>query len=274
MAGRPVVLPEPFTGEGSWDQWISHFENVAAVNTWDEAAKLLWLRARLTKRAQTAYQNFSEEAKATYGDSKKALKERFEPKCRRELYQTEFRNRRKQRTEGWADYAEDLKILIDKAFPDLQEEARDLLALSHFLGQIDDHQVAFSVKQSRPKNLDEAVAATLEMESYAQPKSTRLVSQVEQGEELISVAVTNRENSSDSLLLMMKQMMQRMEKIEGDLSSTERTSDSRRRTPPRREQWSYTQPVICRKCGQSGHYARGCATRRSTSQQQGNEIPF
>ena len=74
MAGRPLVLPEPFTGEGSWDQWISHFENVAAVNTWDDAAKLLWLRARLTKRAQTAYQNFSEEAKATYGESKKALK--------------------------------------------------------------------------------------------------------------------------------------------------------------------------------------------------------
>ena len=22
MAGRPLVLPEPFTGEGSWDQWI------------------------------------------------------------------------------------------------------------------------------------------------------------------------------------------------------------------------------------------------------------
>ena len=81
MAGRPLVLPEPFTGEGSWDQWISHFEN----NTWDDAAKLLWLRARLTKRAQTAYQNVSEEAKATYGESKKALKERFEPKCRREL---------------------------------------------------------------------------------------------------------------------------------------------------------------------------------------------
>ena len=164
--------------------------------------------------------------------------------------------------------------MIDKAFPDLQEEARELLALSHFLGQIDDHQVAFSVKQSRPKNLDEAVAATLEMESYAQPKSTRLVSQVERGEELISIGVMNRENSSDSLLLMMKQIMQRMEKIERDVSSTERTSDGQRRTPPSQEQSSHTQPVICRKCGQSGHYARGCATRRSTSQQQGNEIPF
>ena len=90
MAARPLVLPEPFTGEGSWDQWIAHFENVAAVNGWDDAAKLLWLRARLTKRAQTAYQKFTEEAKTSYKESKKALQERFEPKCKRELYQTEF----------------------------------------------------------------------------------------------------------------------------------------------------------------------------------------
>ena len=59
-----LVLPELFTGEGSWDQWIAHFENVAAVNAWDDAAKLLWLRARLTKRAQTAYQKISQKTKS------------------------------------------------------------------------------------------------------------------------------------------------------------------------------------------------------------------
>ena len=32
--------------------------------------------------------------------------------------------------------------------------------------QIENIQVAFSVKQKRPKNLDEVVCATLEMESY------------------------------------------------------------------------------------------------------------
>ena len=148
MAARPLVLPEPFTGEGSWDQWITHFENVAAVNDWADTTKLLWLRARLTKRAQTAYQQFTEEAKASYEESKKALQERFEPKCKRELYQTEFQTRRKQKTEGWAGYAEDLTILVDKAFPDLQEEARDLLAMNHFLNQLDNSQVAL-VSSSR-----------------------------------------------------------------------------------------------------------------------------
>ena len=51
---RPLMLPEPFTGDGSWTLWQSHFDDVAAVNGWDDAAKLLWLRVRLTGRARTA----------------------------------------------------------------------------------------------------------------------------------------------------------------------------------------------------------------------------
>ena len=45
--GRPLVLPELYTGLGDFLQWIDHFENVAAVNDWNDEAKLLWLKARL-----------------------------------------------------------------------------------------------------------------------------------------------------------------------------------------------------------------------------------
>ena len=41
---RPLVLPEPFTGETDYCDWTDHFENVAVVNGWDEAAKLQWLK--------------------------------------------------------------------------------------------------------------------------------------------------------------------------------------------------------------------------------------
>ena len=56
---RPVVIPEPFTGEG---QLGPDFENIAEVNKWDVAGKLQWLKVRLAGHAQAALQRFSVEA--------------------------------------------------------------------------------------------------------------------------------------------------------------------------------------------------------------------
>ena len=62
--------------------------------------------------------------------------------------------------------ADDLRTLADRAYPTLQDEARERLSINAYLQQLSHAQVVFSVKQKQPKTLDEAVAATLEMESY------------------------------------------------------------------------------------------------------------
>ena len=105
LSSRPVLTSDPHSREGSWDDWIDHFESVAEVNKWDGAAKLLWLRVRLTGRAQTAFKQLSEEARAAYAECKKALWERFEPASKKELYLAEFQTRSKRATEGWAAFA-------------------------------------------------------------------------------------------------------------------------------------------------------------------------
>jgi hypothetical protein len=80
-AARPLVLPEPFDGTGSWSDWWFHFENVSAVNGWDDTQKLQWLRVRLTGRSQKALLRLPGPDK-----TRKALKERFEPESRRTRY--------------------------------------------------------------------------------------------------------------------------------------------------------------------------------------------
>ena len=124
---RLLVLPDRFSGKEEWSRWISHFDNVAAVNTWNDAQKLLWLKVRLTERAQTAFQHFPDDVQKNYEAAKKALKECFEPECRKDRYQEEFSSRRKK-TEGWADYSEDLKIFADKAYPHLEAAAIEQMA--------------------------------------------------------------------------------------------------------------------------------------------------
>ena len=155
-------------------------ESVAAVNGWNDKEKLLWLRVRLVGRAATAFKRVPEGAKASYARCLEALKERFDPSSKRELYLTELMGRKKLRSEDWATFAEDLKQLVERMYPDLQEDAREQLALTHYLGQQENQQLAFSMKQRRPKIVDETVSATLEMESYLLPKGSR-VAQVAEG---------------------------------------------------------------------------------------------
>ena len=105
-----AILPELYCGDGSWDAWFGHFQNVAAVNNWDDAIKLRWLKARLTGRAQVTMQRLS---KVTPGDFKtltRAMKERFEPNCQTEICWMKFQARLKQSDETWHDFADDLLL--------------------------------------------------------------------------------------------------------------------------------------------------------------------
>ena len=82
-AARPLVLHEPFDGTGSWSDWWFHFKNVSTVNGWDDTQKLQWLRVRLTGRAQKALLRLPGPVVSSYDETRKALKERFEPESRR-----------------------------------------------------------------------------------------------------------------------------------------------------------------------------------------------
>ena len=96
---------------------------------------------QVTRRAQTTFQCLKPQAQASYTEAKKGLQDRFEPASRRALYQAEFDTQRKKATEGWAEYADDLNTLVEKAFPEMGEDGREQLALTKFLSQLEQPQV-------------------------------------------------------------------------------------------------------------------------------------
>ena len=65
-----------------------------------------------------------------------------------------FSHNRKRPGEDWASFGEDMKSLAIKAFPDLNEAAKERLAVSNYLSQLDP-QLAFSVRQRKPKTMAE-----------------------------------------------------------------------------------------------------------------------
>lgn len=179
-------------------------------------------KVRLTGRAQTAFQRLLAENQTDFTRATTALKERFEPASKKHRYQAEMQTRK---GESWADLADDLKSLADKAYPELEEAARDRLALNNFLSQLDHPQVAFGVRQKNPENLDAAVSATLELESYVNLKPSTFpvmgVEEVQQEEEEAIGAV----HTTDKLSTVLDGVMLRLEKLE--------TSSKQQRSSPR-----------------------------------------
>ena len=142
-------------------EWSFHFDNVAAVNNWDDTQKLQWLRVRVTGRAQKALHRLQGSTATTYEATRDALKARFDPESRRTRYQAEFQTRKKKAGEGWADFADELRSLADKAYPDLAENARERLSINAYLMQLPHPQTTFSVRQRQPSTLDDAVTAEI-----------------------------------------------------------------------------------------------------------------
>ena len=65
----------------------------------------------------------------------------------KDIYAAEFQCRKKNKTEGWGDFANALKTLVEKAFPCLEAAAKETLALSEYLTQLENPQITFGVKQ-------------------------------------------------------------------------------------------------------------------------------
>ena len=262
MSERPVVLPDNFSGEGSWSDWKYHFLNVAQINGWDDDAKLQWLRVRLVGRAQRTVRRISEDF--SFVATINALDETFEPSSRQVQYQAELQSRAKRTTEGWGEYADDLRRLSERGFPDMPECAREQLALQVYFRQLHHPQVAFCVKQKRPATLDEAVATTIEIETYLPPKTAASITNEEPMTETDSAVIapitTPSTDQSD------REIGRTLEKIVKRLEALEAA-----RIPAKKSTW---EGITCFNCGKKGHIARNCRQYRQArlrQQQLGHE---
>ena len=81
----------------------------------------------------------------------------------------EFQVMQKCKDEDWASFGDNLWTLVEKGYPNLTSKAQEVLALNHYLVQLENPQVSFSLRQKQPANIDQAVQYTLEAELYLHP---------------------------------------------------------------------------------------------------------
>jgi len=79
--------------------------------------------------SNNAWRRLSNEAKGQYSTAKVALCKHFEPDSRHEVYMANFQTRKRHPGKRWEERADNIRLLADKAFPDLNDQAREQLSL-------------------------------------------------------------------------------------------------------------------------------------------------
>ena len=113
-----------------------------------------------------AYVRLSHVIQPSYLLLEEALLKRFEPSSKETLYKIEFNGCNKKENETWGDLGDHILLLASRAFPSLEREVHEELALWKYLDQLSTPQLSLAVRQQHPTTINEVISCTMEVESY------------------------------------------------------------------------------------------------------------
>lgn len=118
------------------------------------------------------------------------------------------------------------------------------------------------MKQHRPKNLVEAVSFTIEMELYFLHPSKLAPVMPDESHPLVSAV----QSQQGAMLQVLEGITQQLHRLEVSVREQSHSPwSSRPPNQPKVQQSRDRSPVICHKCKQEGHYARGCTYHGTSS---------
>ena len=200
------------------------------------------------------------EQTATYDRLVHALEERFGDQHLAEVYKSELRGRHRQKGESLLALAQDVRKLVQKAYPDIGRPGLEELVIEKFREALPDHDQRIAVYQSKARTLDQAVKAALDMESWQVSEARRsapthrlraAVEREEDEEDNVSArAVRTGPHSQGADLVATLNTM--METFLAKVASQE-PAQTTEKLPGQR----------CFYCQRPGHFQRDCKKRKA-----------
>jgi hypothetical protein len=106
------------------------------------------------------------DERKNYAKLVKALQDRFVPFNQTELYRTQLRERRQRAAESLPEMGQDIRRLVNLAYPTAPDNVREILAIEQFLDGLHNSDMRLKIKQSRPTSFNDAIQRAVELEAF------------------------------------------------------------------------------------------------------------
>ncbi|XP_072030206.1 uncharacterized protein [Amphiura filiformis] len=269
---KPLMKPSEYDGSTPLQDYLAHFEIVCELNAWPDV-KAAFLATSLRGAALAVLSDLEEHSRYHYPALINALDRRFNSENKAELNKTLLKKRTREKGESLPELAQNLRRLTKYAYPNAPRSMQDILAKDQFLDALDP-DMRWSIFQTRPKTLDEALDVAIECEAFKLAENqrscqyVRSVSNLEVGLDLQSDKLESSEQvdslmSKDqivlqSLLEILRVILQKIESVQNKNQSYE----NQRRNHGNYENKRHRKDLICFKCGEVGHFQRHCKVSR------------
>ena len=162
-----------------WNEWTAKQKGKQLVMSFDgEALKLLG--------------ELSNEVLSDYDKLVSELNRRYDPAERAEAWKIEFRNRTRKVNESVMQFAQALKRLVFKAFPNMDASAQEQWVLDQFILGVGNVEIRRHVQFGHPRDVNAAISLAIEYEAFEAGNKDKLRKPANKGDVCASVSTNTK----------------------------------------------------------------------------------
>ena len=178
---QPVLKIGTYGGKASWGVFKQQFETIAEYNQWNDVSKAVHLTATLRGEAANVLETIPEGTNSKYQDLLKALELRFGEQNRKDFHMLQLKTRQQKPDETLQELASDIERLVLISYKDCPADAKEQIAVQHFIDAIRNSDIKKALRISECRNLRSTTTYALKIQAAqeADRMERRMVRQVE-----------------------------------------------------------------------------------------------
>ena len=259
---KVTIKPDTFTGEDDWEQYISHFDNCAELGGWSDRERVLTLAACLKGQARIFYAGLLQNDKQSYRLLVHKLEQRFGSARQHGRWLSRFQSRVRVPGETIASFGDDLRLMAQKAYPALDADAQELLALQQFYKAVTP-EMRCRILDKNCISISDAVDVVERYEEILGigcAGKRAIVRAVSDGQEHVQQA-KHTDGKLSEIQSALSRVVERLDRLEGNGNRG-----------PHNYRNEYRGPRTCFICDSPKHFSKQCPRYRQngTQMNQGN----